>query len=287
MSNPIPPSRTNPYLNDRKPHGLEKILDGITSSMADSTHALYVLQGVVIHAGLKESAEFNEIRAQMKRCWDDAKDLLQECYTVASTVSLMEMEASTATYEQMMTLMTELVKGCEKCHSKAQLLANQHSIPMERYKNFETTLRHLALPTRKKGRNQRHPNNEVAEYEAMFKAMSESMSGFASAYKSLQGKVDEMVTFFTGEVQACNLYLKAAQGYNTGVTLDQARQFAMEWTRVRPIIKTAKSNVSRVCDAITMSPPGASSAEKGHANWFGELWRAFISLLGLHHSTSA
>jgi hypothetical protein len=229
--------------------------------MADSTHDLYILQEIAIDAGLKQSAEFNEIRAQLKRCWDEAKDLLQECYAVTSTVSLMENEASTATYEQMMTLMNELLKECEKCHSKAQVLADQHLIPMERYKKFEISLRRLAQPTSKKGRNRSYARNEVAETEAMFKAMST----FASAYKILQEKVDDMVVFFTDEVQACNRYLKAAQGQDTGVTLDQARQFAMEWTRVRPIIKAAKANVSRVCDAITMPPPGASSPEKGLA----------------------
>lgn len=280
MSNPRVrnlPSRTPPYLNDQKTHDLEKILNGITSSMGDSTHALYILQEIVIDAGLKQSAEFNEIRDQLKRCWDDAKDLLQECYTVATTVSLIEMEASTAEHEQMMTLMNELVKGCEKCHIKAQVLANQHSIPMERYKKFETTLRHLSLRTSKKGRN--HANNEVAQYEAMFKPMSEAMSTFASAYKILQAKVDDMVIFFAGEVDACNRYRKAAEGFYTGVTLDQAKDFALEWTRVRPIIKMAKTNVSRVCEAITRPPPGASSLEKRHVTWFAELWRAFISLL--------
>jgi hypothetical protein len=230
--------------------------------MVDSTHALYILQELVIDAGLKQSAAFNEIRAQLKQCWDEAKDLLQECYAVTSIVSLMENERSTAKYEQLMTLMNELVQGCEKCHSKAQILAAQHLIPMERYKEFEPSLRRLAQPTSKKGRNQSHASNEVAENEPMFKAMST----FASAYEILQVKVDDMVAFFTGEVQACNRYLKAAQGQDTGVTLDQARQFAMEWTRVRPIIKAAKANVSRVCDAVTMPPPGVSSSEKGRAS---------------------
>jgi hypothetical protein len=290
MSNPnvsnLPP-RTHPPLNDQKPHDLEKILDGITSSMADTTHALYILQEIVIDAGLKQSEEFNEMRAQLKQCWDGAKDLLQECYTVACTVSLMENEASTAKYEQVMTLMNELVNGCEKCNSKAQALANRHSIPMERYKKFETTLRQIALPTSKKGQNQSHANNEVTKYEDMFKDMYKAMSAFAAAYKTLQGRIDNMVIFFNGEVQACHLYLKAAQGHNTGVTLDQARQFAMEWDRVRPFIKAAKANVSRVCEAIAISPPGASSPAKGRASWFGDLWRAFISLLGPDHSASA
>jgi hypothetical protein len=214
--------------------------------MADSTNALYALQEIDIAAELEQSAEFNKIRARLNQCWGDVTVLLQECYTVTSTVSPMESETST-TYAQRVSFMNDLVAICKQCHDKAQVLANQHSIPIERYKTFETTLHLLALPTSKDGRNQSHAENEVARYEAM--------PTFTSAYENLQGKVDDMVVFFGDQVQTCNLYLEAVQGRNTRVTLDQARQFAMEWTRVRPIIIAAKVKVSRVCEAITMSPP--------------------------------
>jgi hypothetical protein len=215
--------------------------------MTDSTDALYVLQKSVIDAGLERSAEFNEIRFQLKQCWGDAQDLLQQCYAVTSTVSLLENEAPTANYNEVVTLMRELVDGCEQCHGKAQVLAYNHSIQIERYQEFEATVRHLALLTS----NHRHANNEVE---------GEAISTFISAYKTLQGKVDEMVIFFAGQVQACNLYLEAAQGHNTGVTLDQANQFALEWARVRPKIKDAKFDVSNACKAITIPPTGAVDA---------------------------
>jgi hypothetical protein len=226
--------------------------------MVDSTRALYILQEIVFDARLKQPAELNEIRVQLKQCWDDAKELLQECYALTSTVSLMENEASMAKSEQMMTLVNELVKGCEKCHGKAQDLANRHSIPMKRYEKFEATLRHLVLSTGKQGRNQGQ-TNEVA--------MSEAMSTFASAYKTLQERLDDMVKFFTGEVQTCNQYLNPAQGSNTGVISDQAGKFSMKWMMVRPIIKRAKAKFSRVRHGIAISSPGALSPVEGRVRF--------------------
>jgi len=157
-------------------------------------HALYTLQEISIGAGFKESTEFTEIRAQLKLRWDEAKDLLQECFSITSTVALIEDAAPTAKHELMIILLNELVEICEKCHSQAQELANLHSIPMERYKKFETTLQGFAQPASQRGQSQDHPSNGLM-------AMSEAMSKFTTAYEILQGKLDDMVTFFTGEVQ--------------------------------------------------------------------------------------
>jgi hypothetical protein len=260
--------------------------------MGESMHALYTLQDIGIVAGFKDSTEYTQIRAQLKGCWDDAKELLQECFSITSTVALMEDAA--AENKLMVSLLKELVEGCKKCHTQAQDLANQHLRLMERYNKFETTLRSFAR------------GGKTSDGDAM----SEAMSKFTTAYKMLQKKLDDMVTFFTGEVQVCNLYLLSAEGKERAVPVDEAEKFTMEWKRLRPIIKRAKTNVGKFCEAVIITPPG-TSLEMKHASgaramilppgmehasapppgmeraiWIRELWRTFISWLVSNHSAS-
>jgi hypothetical protein len=258
--------------------------------MGEAMGALQEIQTATIKTGGRsascQSNKFKEIRENLFQYWDSIGKALKKGNSFAGEVARLQGLSQASNQVEIELLLQELIISCETCRDQSQGLVEKRKAPMQQYPRYEaqftTTLRTPTGPTEKKGRNESPDHLD-----------EEAMAQFGKACDGLWEAVKDMAAFFEVQLAKCKRFLGAVQGRNEDVSMNEALQFANQWSGYQALILKAYIDVARICDAVTVSPevtPLSATltrdSEGRSAHWFEELWHIFTPLLGLRHSDS-